>query len=126
VMVVHGLEGLDEISISGETLIGELKDGEVREFTIEPGRFNLQSAALSRIQVGDGAESRDMLLSALSGKPGPARDVVALNAGAAIYTAGLAATHESGVAKALEVIASGQARARLDQFVGFTQSLKGN
>ena len=126
VMVVHGMEGLDEISISGDTLVGELKDGEVREFTLHPRRFGLHTADLAEIQVADGAGSRDLLLAALGGKPGPARDIVALNAGAAIYTAGIAPTHEAGVAKALEVISNGQARARLDQFVGFTQSLKGD
>ena len=124
VMVVHGVEGLDEISISGETLVGELRDGEVHEFTIHPRQFGLQSADLKEIQVGDGGESRDMLLAALANRQGPARDIVALNAGAAIYTCGLASTHAAGVSKALEVIASGQARAKLDQFVAFTQKLK--
>jgi anthranilate phosphoribosyltransferase len=124
VMVVHGLEGLDEISISGETLVGELREGEVREFTVHPRQFGLQPADLGEIQVSDGAGSRDMLLAALADKPGAARDIVALNAGAAIYTAGLAPTHEAGVGKALEVIARGQARSKLDQFVAFTQKLK--
>ena len=124
VMVVHGMEGLDEISASGDTLIGELKDGEVREYVIHPEQFGIAPSPLAHIQVGDGAESRDMLLGALANKPGPARDIVALNAGAAIYTAGLAESHESGVKKALTVIASGAAKAKLEQFVAFTQKLK--
>ena len=124
VMVVHGMEGLDEISASGDTLIGELKDGEVREYVIHPEQFGIAPSPLAYIQVGDGAESRDMLLGVLANKPGPARDIVALNAGAAIYTAGLAESHESGVKKALTVIASGAAKAKLEQFVAFTQKLK--
>ncbi len=124
VMVVHGMEGLDEISVSGDTLVGELRNGEVREYLIHPRQFGLPLSDLKEIQVGDGAESRDMLLSVLANKAGPARDIVALNAGAAIYTAGLADSHPAGVNKAFEVIASGAARSRLDQFVSFTQKLK--
>ena len=124
VMVVHGMEGLDEISISGDTLVGELKDGEVREYVVHPRQFGLSLSDLKDIQVGDGSESRDMLLSVLANKAGPARDIVALNAGAAIYTAGLADSHRVGIIKALEAIASGGAKAKLDQFVAFTQKLK--
>ncbi len=124
VMVVHGEEGLDEISISGDTLVGELRDGEVREYIVHPRQFGLPLSDLKDIQVGDGSESRDMLLSVLANKAGPARDIVALNAGAAIYTAGQAESHESGVKKALTVIASGAAKAKLEQFVAFTQNLK--
>ena len=124
VMVVHGEEGLDEISISGDTLVGELRDGEVREYIVHPRQFGLPLSDLKDVQVGDGSESRDMLLSVLANKAGPARDIVALNAGAAIYTAGQAESHESGVKKALTVIASGAAKAKLEQFVAFTQNLK--
>ena len=124
VMVVHGMEGLDEISISGDTLVGELRDGEVREYIVHPRQFGLPLSDLKDIQVGDRSESRDMLLSVLANKAGPARDIVALNAGAAIYTAGLADSHQAGIIKALEAIASGGAKAKLDQFVAFTQKLK--
>ena len=124
VLVVYGTEGLDEISVAGETLVGELKNDEVREYTIHPRQFGMQTSELSGIQVKDGAESRDMLVAALSNKPGPARDIVALNAGAAIYAAGIADSHEAGVERALEVIATGAAKAKLDQFVAFTQKLK--
>ena len=123
VMVVHGMEGLDEISLSGDTLVGELKNDEVREYTIHPEQFGMATSALSEIQVKDGAESKDMLLTALSNQPGPARDILALNAGAAIYVAGLADNHQAGVQKALEVLATGAAKAKLDQFVAFTQKL---
>ena len=124
VMVVHGMEGLDEISISGDTLVGELSNGEVREYTIHPRQFGLPLSNLKDIQVADGTESRDMLLSVLANKAGPARDIVALNAGAAIYTAGLADSHLAGFKRALEAIASGAARDKLDQFVAFTQKLE--
>ncbi len=126
VIVVYGMEGLDEISIGGETMIGELKHGEVHEYTIHPRQFGLQTAELSSIQVGDGLASKNLLLAALSGKSSPARDIVALNAGAAIYAAGLAESHEVGVREALELIGSGAAKAKLDQFVAFTNAFKAN
>ena len=124
VLVVYGIEGLDEISVSGDTLVAELKDGDVREYTVHPREFGIRTASLSEIQVGDPAASKQMLLAALSDKPGAARDVVALNAGAAIYAADLAESHEDGVRKALEIIASGAAKARLDEFVAFTNKFK--
>ncbi len=124
VMVVHGMEGLDEISISGDTLISELKNDEVRESTINPKQFGLSTSSLSEIQVSDCSESKDMMLAALSNQPGPPRDILALNAGAAIYVAGLAQSHQTGVQKALEVLANGAAKAKLDQFITVTQKLK--
>ncbi|HVY07269.1 MAG TPA: anthranilate phosphoribosyltransferase [Burkholderiales bacterium] len=124
VMVVYGMDGLDEISASADTLVGELKGDEVQEYLINPTQFGLPVGKLSDIQVKDGAASKEMLLAALSDQPGPARDVLALNAGAAIYVAGLAASHEAGVRKALETIASGAAKSRLEQFVAFTRNLK--
>ena len=124
VLVVYGSEGLDEISVSGDTLVAELKNGEVREYTIHPREFGIHAAELSEIQVSDPAGSKQMLVEALSNKPGAARDVVALNAGAAIYAAGLAESHEDGVKKALAVIASGAARAKLDEFIAFTNRFK--
>ncbi|MEO8004957.1 MAG: anthranilate phosphoribosyltransferase [Betaproteobacteria bacterium] len=124
VMVVHGKDGLDEISASGDTMVGELKDGEVREYLINPKQFGMAVSHLSDIQVADSGESKEMMLAALSNREGPARDILALNAGAAIYAAGIVETHQAGVQKALAVIASGAAKARLDQFVAFTQSLK--
>ena len=124
VMVVHGMEGLDEISLAGDTLVGELKDDEVREYTFHPEQFGMATGALSDIQVKDVAESKDMLLTALSNQPGPARDILALNAGAAIYVAGLEDSHEAGVRLALETIASGAAKAKLNQFITVTQKLK--
>jgi anthranilate phosphoribosyltransferase len=124
VMVVYGLAGLDEISIEGETMVGELKDGEVREYVIHPRQFGIASAALASVRVSDGEQSRAMLLAALDNEPGPARDIVALNAGAAIYVSGLAESMERGVEKALSLIASGAARRKLDELVSFTRALK--
>ena len=124
VMVVHGMDGLDEISIAGETLVSELKDNEVREFVLHPRDFGLEVSDLSAIRVGDSNASKEMLLSALSGQHGAARDILALNAGAAIYVAGVAGSHAVGVRMASEVIASGAARNKLDQFIAYTQKCK--
>lgn len=125
VMVVYGVEGLDEISIAGETMVGELKDGEVREYVIHPRQFGLQSSDLSAIRVTETGQSRDLLLAALEARSGPARDIVALNAGAAIYVSGLAESLEQGVDKALALIASGAARRKVDELVAFTATSKG-
>lgn len=124
VMVVHGVEGLDEISVSGETRVAELKNDQVREYTIHPRQFGVRTAQLSEIRVENMDEAKAMLLAALGDKAGPARDIVALNAGAAIYTAGLADSHEAGVKKAIAVIDSGAARKKLDEFVTFTRNFK--
>jgi anthranilate phosphoribosyltransferase len=122
VMVVHGLEGMDEISISGPTMAAELKDGHISEFNIAPQDFGLKPAAGAAIRVESVEQSKALVLSALNNEPGPARDVVALNSGAAIYVAGLAPTLAAGVQKAQTVIASGAPRKKLDAFVGFTQA----
>ena len=122
-IVVWGTEGLDEISISGPTMVGELKDGRVNEYTIHPERFGLPVHDPRTVRVATVEESRAMVIDALDNKAGAARDIVALNAGAAIYVCGRAATLEDGVDKAFEVIASGAARAKLDEFVSFTQQL---
>jgi len=124
VLVVYGVEGLDEISISGETMVGELKDGDVREYRVHPRQFGLGTSKLEDIQVSENAGSKDMLLLALANKPGPARDIVAVNAGAAIYASGLADTMEAGVEKAHAVLASGSARRKVDELVQFTSGFK--
>ena len=123
VMIVHGLESLDEISVSGPTLIGELKDNKVREYQIKPADFGLATQDAAAIRVDGAEQSKAMLLAALDNQAGAARDIVALNAGAGIYVAGLADTHAAGVKTALAAIASGAARAKLDQFVAFTRSV---
>jgi len=124
VMIVHGREGLDEISIAGPTLVGELKDGEVREYVIEPADVGLKTHDNAEIRV-DGVEpSKAMVVAALENRDGAARDIVAFNAGASIYVAGLAGTLADAVSQALAVIASGAARKKLDQFVAFTRSVQ--
>jgi len=123
VMIVHGLESLDEISVAGPTLIGELKDNEVREYQIKPADFGFATHDAAAIRVDGAEQSKAMVIAALDNRAGAARDIVALNAGASIYVAGLAATHGAGVKHALEVIASGAARRKLDEFVAFTRSL---
>ena len=122
VMVVHGLEGLDEISISGPTLVGELKGGKINEYNIAPQDFGLKTHDGSAIRVDGVEQSKAMMLAALGDEAGAARDIVALNAGAGIYVAGLTPTMAEGVKKALAVIASGAARRKLDAFVEFTRN----
>ncbi|HJW02932.1 MAG TPA: anthranilate phosphoribosyltransferase [Azospira sp.] len=117
---VFGAEGLDEISNSGRTLIGELKDGRIHEYEVHPEDFNLPVHDPRVIRVDNVEESKVMLLAALEGRHGPARDIVALNAGASLYVAGLAETMAEGVEKALDTIACGAARAKLDEFIRFT------
>ncbi|PKO94523.1 MAG: anthranilate phosphoribosyltransferase [Betaproteobacteria bacterium HGW-Betaproteobacteria-10] len=122
-LTVFGREGLDEISISGQTLVGELKDGRVSEYEIHPEQFNLPVHDPKMLQVANVEASKIMLLGALDNKLGAARDIVALNAGASIYVCGLAETLADGVEKAFEVIASGAARAKLEAFVTVSQKL---
>src|SRR3954470_15935409 len=122
-ITVYGVEGLDEISISGQTMIGELKDGRVSEYTVHPERFGLAVHDPRAIRVSTVEESRAMVVSALENKAGAARDIVALNAGAAIYVSGKAASFEEGVERAFEIVKSGAARSKLDQFVKATQQL---
>ncbi len=116
-LIVHGRDGLDELSISGETLVAELRDGEVREYVVSPEQFGLPTHDLRSLQVSSVEDSRDRVLKALDNQPGPERDIVALNAGAAIYAAGLADSLADGVDRAREVMASGEPRRRLEALV---------
>ncbi len=125
VMVVHGSDGMDEITLAGETLIGELKDGEVSEYTIHPREFGLETCGSEALKVWDAAQAKDMLLSVLDDLPGPARDIVLFNAGAAIYVADRASTLGEGIEQAREVIRSGAAREKLRQLVTFSQRATG-
>jgi anthranilate phosphoribosyltransferase len=123
-LTVFGREGLDELSIAGPTLVGELKDGQVQEYEVTPEQFDLPLHNPKVLQVANVEESKAMLLGALDNKLGAPRDIVALNAGASIYVTGLADSLAAGVDKALETIASGAARAKLDQFVRCTTRLQ--
>ena len=123
VMTVYGLEGLDEISVSGETLVGELVNGEINEYTIHPQQFGIELYDRRAIQVNTVEESRQMILAVLEGQPGPALNIVLLNAGAAIYVAGVADSLQAGVDRARRAIAKGEARGKLDAYVAFTKTV---
>ena len=122
-MAVYGLENLDEISISGETLIGELNRGEVREYIVAPEQFGLSRHDLGELRVANVEQSKAMLLAALEGSHPAARDIVCLNAGASLYVSGRAGSFAAGVDLAREAIVSGAARAKLQAYVAFTQAV---
>ena len=124
VMVVHAADGLDEISISSPTFGAELKDGTVREYTIQPEDFGLTRASLDSLRVPDATSSFALIQRVLAGESGAARDIVCLNAGAAIYVAGLADTHAAGIAKAQVAIDSGVAAQRLQALVALTNTFQ--
>lgn len=117
VLVVNGSDGLDEITISGPSFVAELKDGQVTEYTVTPEEFGLKAEPLDSIRVANTAEAKAMLQSVLDGKTGAARDIVLLNAGAAIYVAGLSATLADGVKIAKQTIDSGAAKNKLAQLI---------
>jgi anthranilate phosphoribosyltransferase len=124
-LVVWGRDGMDEISLGAATLVGELRDGEVREYEVEPEDFGLAMASSRNLRVDNALQSRAMLLDALEGKPGVPHDIVCLNAGAALYTAGVSSSIDEGIVRARAAIASGAARAKVDQFVAATRRLAG-
>ena len=121
VITVHGHDGLDEITLTGPTFVAELKHDFITEYTIEPKQFGFDVAPIEAIQVKDPAESRSRIESVLANEPGPSRDVVVLNAAAALYVSGVAPSLWDGVALARDTIASGAARAKLDHLVKFTR-----
>jgi anthranilate phosphoribosyltransferase len=116
-LVVYGRDGLDEVSLGASTLVGELKDGQVREYEIHPEDFGFAMSSNRALRVETPAQSRAMLLGVLDNQEGPARDIVVLNAGAALYAANVAGSIEAGIALARQVLASGAAKAKLDQLV---------
>ena len=115
---------MDEISLGAGTLVGELRDGQVSEYEVHPEDFGIAMAASRNLRVENVEQSRTLLLEALENVDGLPREIVALNAGAALYVAARADSISDGIAMAREVIASGAARERLDQFVACTQRLK--
>ena len=123
VMVVHGEDGLDEITIAGKTRIGELKNGEVSEYTIRPEDFGMKISAIETIQVENSEQSRAVLQSVLDNQPGPALDIVLLNAGAAIYVSGVTDTLKQGVERARAAVESGAAKEKLRQLVEITHQV---
>ena len=123
VLVVHGMNGMDEISLSGESQVGELKAGEVREYTVHPSDFGLPVYDMRSLTVAGKDESVACIRRALANEDGPVRDIVLLNAGAALYAADVSASVREGVRLAREAVASGRAAAKLDQFVATTLEL---
>jgi anthranilate phosphoribosyltransferase len=114
VLVVHGADGMDEISLTGDTYVAELKSGKVTEYTVNPTQFGLTIHQLKDIQVQNSAESKAMIMDVLNGKIGAPRDIVLLNAGAAIYVAGITATLAAGIEKAAQMIDDGIALSKLE------------
>ena len=131
VMVVHSADGLDEISIAGETYVAELKNGEVTEYTVSPAQVGIEITAIDNLSVADAAESLQLIKSVLgktngqfSAREQAAADIIAINAGAAIYVAGCAADWQQGVVMAQDIIASGTALEKMKELADFTSLLK--
>jgi len=124
-LVVHGYDGLDEITIADKTLVAELHLGQIREYEISPEKFGFKRRNLDGLRVDSPQESQMMLLSVLENTPGPARDIVLLNAGAALYAANTAGDIESGIALARRVLENGSARAKVDEYVKATRAIAG-
>ena len=122
-LVVWGRDGMDELSLGAATLVGELRDGVVREYEVHPEDFGIAMSASRNLRVADAAESRAILLGVLDNRPGPARDIVALNAGAALYVAGVADSIEDGIGRARDAITDGRAATRLQAFIETTRRL---
>ena len=124
VLVVHAEDGMDEISIASATFVAELKDGEVSSYMVQPEDFSMSRSDLQQIRATDSAHSLEIIKAVFDNTEGPAKDIVCLNAGAAIYVAGLAASLASGVKRAQEVIASGAVNEKLQQLIVKTNSYK--
>lgn len=122
-VVVYGRDGMDEVSLGAATMVGEYKDGDIREYEIHPEDFGLTMASNRALKVETPEQSKVMLRSVLDNEPGPARDIVILNAGVALYAADVAASMADGVAMAREALSSGKALAKMHQFIARTKEL---
>jgi len=122
-LVVYGRDGMDEVSLGAATLVGELKNGQITEYEIHPEDFGMAMASNRALKVDTPEASRQMLTGVLDNQQGPARDIVVLNAGAALYAANVTDSIKAGVDKARAAIESGAARARLDQLVALSKTL---
>lgn len=120
VMIVHGRDGLDEITTTGETMVGELCHGKVTEYTISPEDFGIKTSDITTIKAQNSMQAKDLLLSVLDNQPGTALDIVLLNAGAAIYVSGISKSLEQGVEKARIAIKKGLAKKKLQELINFT------
>ncbi|OAI17330.1 anthranilate phosphoribosyltransferase [Methylomonas koyamae] len=119
VLVVHARDGLDEISIAAPTDVAELVDGIIHTYTVTPEQFGLQRASLDSLSIGSAADSLTIVKAVLNNQPGPARDIVALNAGAAIYAADLADSLDAGIRRAHQVLADGSALAKFEALIKY-------
>jgi anthranilate phosphoribosyltransferase len=124
-VVVYGRDGMDEVSLGAATMVGEFKNGEVREYEIHPEDFGLTMASNRTFKVGTPAESLALVRAVLDNESGPARDIVVLNAGVALYAANVVPTMAEGVSVAREAVASGKAAAKMSQFVEASKRLAG-
>jgi anthranilate phosphoribosyltransferase len=124
VLVVHSADGLDEISIADKTDVAELKNGEITEYSITPEQFGIARASLEQLKVTNALQSLVVIKDVLSGTEGPASDIVALNAGAAIYAANIASSLEQGIIMAQDILACGTAGEKLNELVLVTQAMK--
>ena len=122
-LVIYGRDGLDEISLGASTLVGELKDGAIREYEVHPEDFGLAMTSTRQLRVDNPEQSRTIMLDVLDGKPGAARDVVCLNAGAALYAANVVDSIAAGLVRAQQAIDSGAAKAKLGELVTRTHAL---
>ena len=120
-LVVYGKDGLDEVSLGAATCVGELRNGEISEYEIHPEDYGLPMASNRALRVETPEQSRQMLLSVLDNQPGPARDIVMLNAGVALYAANVADSIADGIRRADAVLNDGSAKVRLNQWVAYTQ-----
>jgi anthranilate phosphoribosyltransferase len=120
--VVHGMGGLDEISLAGETRVGEVRGGTVRLFTVTPEDFGLRRAPLAELAGGDAAANAETIRRILGGEPGPRRDIVLANAAAALVAVGLAEDFAGGARRAAQAIDSGAARAKLEELIAFSNA----
>jgi anthranilate phosphoribosyltransferase len=122
-LVVHGNDGLDEITLSGPTMVAELRNGQISEYEIKPSDFGIANTSMETLKVADAQESKAIILNIMNNQSGPARDIVCLNAGATLYAANVSPSIADGIALANSTIASGKAKQKLEAFVTLTQSL---
>jgi len=122
-LVVHGNDGLDEITLSGPTMVAELRNGQISQYEIKPSDFGIANASMENLKVADAQESKAIILNIMNNQSGPARDVVCLNAGATLYAANVSKSIAEGVQLASSTITSGKAKQKLEAFVTLTQSL---
>lgn len=122
-LVVHGNDGLDEITLSGPTMVAELRNGQIKEYVITPSEFGIAHASMETLKVADAQESKAIIVNVMNNQSGPARDIVCLNAGATLYAANVSSSITEGIALANSTITSGKAKQKLEAFVALTQSL---